>query len=335
MQILVSALDWGLGHTMRIIPIIKEHINRGNNIVFAGSIKQYELLVEFFPNLTFQLAPSPSPVFNKGSNQFFSWFSFLPRFFFSYIKERFLINTLVKTTKFDLIISDNRYGMFHKDVESNLITHQLSIKVPYYVRSFSFLINRINVWAINKFNSCLVPDDKVLKISGSLSNFNPKISAKVDYIGIQTRFKVIDSVSVESVPDILILISGPENQRTVFEEKIIFAVKELPDNISYIIVRGLDNNQPNNLLNAINNCSAGQLKYIIQNVKAIICRSGYSTLMDLYYLNRTALLVPTPGQSEQEYLASHMAKKFNFKACKQSEFSYGRLKNYLLEKKVL
>ncbi len=329
MLVLITALDWGLGHTMRIIPLIQEQILKGNTVVFAGSQRQFKLLKEVFPDLLFEQSSSSSPVFRSGNKQIFSWFSFLPRFFASYLRERKQIVRLVNRFQPDLIISDNRYGIYHKTVESIFLTHQLCIKVPPSFSIFSNVVNLFNARAINKFNTCLVPDSADSCLSGELSKLNTQITIPVNYIGIQSRFSMVQPVTVDPVPDVLFLISGPEHQRTVFENLILRAVDTLRDNISYLIVRGLESDSPNELLNALNNTSAGELKYLLQHAKAIVCRSGYSTLMDLVYLNKTALLIPTPGQSEQEYLACHVSRSLNFDMCKQNEFTAEKLRLYL------
>ena len=59
----------------------------------------------------------------------------------------------------------------------------------------------------------------------------------------------------------------------------------------------------------------------MQEASLIISRSGYSTIMDLVQLQKRAILVPTPGQTEQEYLASYLMEKKFFIAIEQKAFS--------------
>ena len=55
-----------------------------------------------------------------------------------------------------------------------------------------------------------------------------------------------------------------------------------------------------------------ELNDLIKRSKVVIARSGYSTIMDLYALEKPAILIPTPGQSEQLYLSKHLRHKKQF-----------------------
>ncbi|MFT4524743.1 MAG: UDP-N-acetylglucosamine:LPS N-acetylglucosamine transferase, partial [Bacteroidia bacterium] len=50
--------------------------------------------------------------------------------------------------------------------------------------------------------------------------------------------------------------------------------------------------------------SANQLQELMSKAKVVLSRSGYSTVMDLSVIGGKAIFVPTPGQTEQQYLAN-------------------------------
>jgi hypothetical protein len=305
MKTFVSALDWGLGHATRIIPIIKELIDKGDEVIIGASNNQKTIYQEFFPELKIIRLPSASPVYSKGNNQVLSVFIFFPRFYFSIIREHIAIKSIVRKYGIEKIISDNRYGLYHRSVYSIFLGHQLNILLPRKIVFLQTFVNRLNCFAINQFNECWIPDNKPGKaLTGELSVPRFKLSIPIIYRGVLSRFSIVEAEEVEHIPELLVLISGPERQRTVFEKCILKSLDEYKTPISYLIVRGIPAETKNSLPNSLNHCSAEQLKTLILKSKYIICRAGYSTVMDLVYLNRTAMLIPTPGQTEQEYIAS-------------------------------
>ena len=331
MRILVSALDWGLGHTTRMIPLMGKLIAEGNELIFAGSDRQIRLCKEIFPNIETVHSPSCSPVYSKRSSQFLAILKFMPRFIVASIREKRKVNILVREYGIEQIISDNRYGFFSNKVKSILVTHQLQLKLPAVARFLflSPLLGYLTRQVINKFNECWVPDSFSLKLSGELAHSNVRLKIPIKYIGILSRFSILKEKTVPNIPDILVIISGPEKQRTIFEQKIYSVLLLLKKSYSFLIIRGLPGDAPNNMANSINNCSSAKLKYLLQNSKHIICRSGYTSLMDLQYLNRKALLVPTPGQTEQEYLANYASKEFGFTSINQNRLSKEVILEYL------
>lgn len=227
---------------------------------------------------------------------------------------------MIKEHKIDIVISDNRYGLYNSKIKSIFITHQLAIETG------SFFTNRIvqklNYKLINKFNACWIPDEKAPNnLAGKLSN--PKIlpASPVTYVGTLTRFK---KQKIDKNIDLLVLISGPEPQRTVLERMLLLQMNVLP--FKMILVRGLPgvakqliNN--NKSITIHDHLPSNELSTIIQSSKIIVARSGYSTIMDLIALQQKSILIPTPGQTEQEYLAAYLAAKKYFVAANQDGFN--------------
>jgi predicted glycosyltransferase len=167
-----------------------------------------------------------------------------------------------------------------------------------------------------------VPDAKgTLNLAGELSHPIKLPKTPVTYLGLLSRFEIKET---EAKYDVCIILSGPEPQRTIFEKIILKDLFNLQDKI--ILVRGLPGaapfqKLPNSSVVIKNHLPSGELNEIIQQSKFVICRSGYSSVMDLAKLQKRALLVPTPAQTEQEYLARYLNAQKLFYCVDQSNFS--------------
>ena len=326
---LVAPLDWGLGHATRCIPIIKELINQEVRVIVAATGSQKKLLKNEFPGLEFVEIPPYRIQYKNGF--FLKWGLFLqiPVLLMRIKNENRWLTQLLTKRKIDFLISDNRYGLSHPDIVTVFITHQLYIQSG--ISKFADRIiltwhNRI----LKRFSRCWVPDQRgEFSIAGLLSDppFPPPIP--VDYIGVLSRFTKLQT---SLVPDsILILISGPEPQRTAFEKILLSQLSDLEMKVT--LVRGL----PESIgvlpataknLTIYNHLGTEQLNTAINNSEYIVARGGYSTIMDLITLKRNAILVPTPGQPEQEYLAKYLHEKKWMYMAGQADFD---LKNALTE----
>lgn len=321
MKILVSPLDWGLGHATRIVPIIRRLQKKGHTIDIAGSGKSIALLRLEFPELQCFELKSFSPIFFKKNAQWLAIAMQVPQFLFSIFRERQSTQKLVNQNDYDTIISDNRYGVRDKRCHSIILTHQLSPHIATWCpkcieKLLAFAICRL----VNKFDFCLIPDIHTYPCGfvGELSR--PRgLKIPMHAIGILSRLSKKTAEEISPI-DWLAIISGPEPQRTIFE-KIIVEEFKTKSGIR-IIVRGLAEKIEHTEIDGIkliSHCDAATLSTLIQNSRTIICRSGYSTIMDLIAMKKKALLVPTPGQSEQEYLAQRM-REFGFETREQCEF---------------
>jgi uncharacterized protein (TIGR00661 family) len=319
-QILVAPLDWGLGHATRCIPIIKSLVNAGHNVIIAGNATQQSLLRAEFPNLTF-IVLNGYGISYASSKRILPlkilWQ--VPKILKSIRKENVWLNKVVDEYKIDLVISDNRFGMHTKKCPCIFITHQLTIKMPYlWLQNFA---RRINYHFINKFTACWVPDiAEENNVAGILSH--PKVlpNIPVHYLGLLSRFTKLEVV--EKKFDYCIMLSGPEPQRTLLEEKILSTMGNITGNI--LLVRGKPDStetiaKPANTT-IVNHLIGNELNIAIQQSEYIISRSGYTTVMELLALQKKAILIPTPGQTEQEYLAQQLMKQQWCYAVQQNEF---------------
>jgi uncharacterized protein (TIGR00661 family) len=303
-RVLVAPLDWGLGHATRCIPIIEELMRRNCEVVIASSGSALALLKKEFPALVFFSLPSYRIKYPRRGSFVFSMVKQIPKIRKAIVKEHKRLQKLIIVNKIDLVISDNRYGCYSEKIPSIIISHQLNIQLPVAWRWAKYFIDSRHDSMIRKFNQCWLPDDPELKLSGQLSN---RKGIPVRHVGILSRFK---PVIQEDKYDIAVILSGPEPQRSVLE-KIIS--QQVPQNLRTIIVRGVIEGEGNwkqdGDRTVVNFLQSHRLEEIISQSKMIIARSGYSTVMDLARMGKKAIFIPTPGQTEQEYLAKEMMQK--------------------------
>ena len=319
--VLVSPLNWGLGHATRLIPIIELLIKQGYNVIIGAYGGSAKLLKTEFPQCTHINFNGFTPRYSKKHSQTLALTLQSFRFVFSKLKEHQQTAKIISEYNIDIIISDNRYGVRNSSVTSIIITHQLSPllnkNTGWLRKTVSFFISS---W-IKKFDHCWIPDiTETPNLSGTLSD-NIYHLKNIKTIGLLSRFNtchVNDEYTIEN----LAIISGPEPLRTTFEQDITNLFKSSSG--KSVIVRGLPDDKENeyfseNNITFYNHCNTGLLNELICSSRNIVCRSGYSSLMDLFTTGRRALLVPTPGQPEQEYLARLMVKQHNFNSISQQK----------------
>jgi hypothetical protein len=216
------------------------------------------------------------------------------------------IARIIVDASIDIIISDNRYGCRSSDVQSVFITHQVNILTPSWMSWWSGIINYFNHALIRKFDACWIPDDPAIRITGKMTN--PALT-KSRHIGFLSRFG--NSPKTETEYACVALISGPEPQRSIFESKVRNELKRL--NLTSCMIKGqpqkLQEAQNDPLITEVVHLPAAQLQQVLLKAEMVVARSGYSTIMDLFSLGGKAIFIPTPGQSEQEYLAAELMKR--------------------------
>ncbi len=307
LHILISPLDWGLGHASRCIPLIRYLISQGHRVTLAGSGRSLKMLQIEFPNLKSIVVPGFSPTYSMSGNTILHLFLSIPGFLKSMVSEHCAIRKLLNAEHIDIVISDNRYGFRHKSVKSILITHQVMIKTPGWLRFAEYPLYRLSRLLISRFDECWIPDDAQKPgLSGDLSH-KYKLPGNAGFIGPLSRFENRDLACEQSPADrnIVAIISGPEPQRSIFEELVTQQLREM--DVTALIVGG----KPESSSTGNTGTKPEILPYMeteslgkaIHSASLVICRSGYSSAMDLQALGAKALFVPTPGQTEQEYLA--------------------------------
>jgi uncharacterized protein (TIGR00661 family) len=307
--ILVAPLDWGLGHATRSIPIITYLLQSGCKVIIAAEGAQEKLLKTEFPHLMF-VPLAGYRIKYASDKRYFSLkiISQLPKIVRAIKKENKWVGEFISRNRVDAIISDNRYGLFNPTVPSVFVTHQLLIKAPFSI--LEKLLQKINYRLISRFRTCWVPDQSGdVNIAGQLSHPQTFPKPPVEYLGGLSRLE--KKADVEREYDLLVILSGPEPQRSVLENKMM---KELLSfHGAVLLVRGLPGNEEKLLAakNIIvrNHMAADELAVAFNASELIVSRSGYTTIMDILKLNKKAVLIPTPGQTEQEYLAQHLEQQ--------------------------
>ena len=324
--VVVALLDWGLGHVTRTVPIIKELINKNCHIIAACNPRQKSLLVREFDQIEFVDCEGYDIRYRKSSLQTrLALIWQIPKILIKINREHRWLSRFLEARKVDLVISDNRYGFFSHKLPSVIITHQLEIKsgLGRWVDGWA---NSINRRLLSKFKECWIPDFQGNNsIAGELSHPRRLPSIPLRYLGALSRLEPCTSLAPTQKHQLLVLLSGPEPQRTMLEEKILADAKDIPST-EIILVRGLPSetsdlaNHPSNVQPS-NHLPAAELNKAICSADYIVSRSGYTSLMDYLKLGVKSILIPTPGQAEQEYLASYLQENQFALSFEQSGFS--------------
>ncbi len=319
-RILVAPLDWGLGHATRCIPIINMLKEHNVDVIIAADGPVALLLQNEFPSIVILRLKGYKISYSRNKMFFFlKMMRQIPSVIASIYTEHKWLKKAVTRYKIDAVISDNRFGLHLDKTPCIYVTHQL------YIQTGNQLLNkiaqRIHYYIINKFAECWIPDSNgVQNLAGDLSHpvVFPKIPVK--YLGVLSRFHIMHT---EIKYDLLILLSGPEPQRNLFENMLMAQLENYEGTV--VLVRGLPDTgntlySENKNLIIHDHLPADSLNQLIQQSENIIARCGYSTVMDLVTLKHKAILIPTPGQTEQEYLATYLMEKKIFYTCSQDNF---------------
>ena len=321
-KILICPLNWGLGHGTRDIPIIHWLLARDFHVIIGASGRTLELLKGEFKDLTFIEFPDYNIRYSKFLPAGLSILLQLPKIIIGIIKEQFSLKRIIKEYNIAGIISDNRYGLYSKELPSILITHQVLIKPPLL---FSFL--EIWIWVISafwaqKFTHTWIPDfSEKNNLSGDLSHKYPLPENGV-FIG---PLAAVNSFGELNRCDILILLSGPEPARTQLEKIVLGQLNLVPD-LKIVVLLGKPENTSLQIGSSdnhriFNHLSRKEISSYMNGAELIISRPGYTTVMEVAKLKKKAIWIPTPGQTEQEYLAKHFSAIGIYQSYRQNSFN--------------
>lgn len=332
LHILVAPLDWGLGHTSRCVPVIRYLLEQGFRVSAAGTVSQLLFYEQTFSAETASGALRLRVLDGYNVRYAKSGGGFLPRILLQVprilrtvqVEHRWL-RALVEEENIDGIISDNRYGLHHPRVPSVILTHQLSPRTGMGSMVDGF-VRRMHYHALKKFGACWVVDTAAAPgLSGSLAH-PPALLKGSHYIGLLSQFSVEKPqlhTDYRSGSPLLVLLSGPEPQRTLLSEGLWAQVQHHQGEV--VFIEGKEDAQvPDAIPPHIKHhrrLTSQALKPLLEAASVVVCRSGYSTLMDLVALKKRAIIIPTPGQTEQEYLAETLAARGVFATAQQENFS--------------
>lgn len=312
-RVCISPLDWGLGHATRCIPLIEAFNAIGYKVYVATSGPQEAILKQATPYAHF--LPLAGYQIRYTKNKYLLFFVLLwqmPKMIFHMWQEHHWLKKAQQAYQFDLVISDNRFGFFHQQISSVFITHQLYLQTPFVWTSR--LYQKILYRWLNYFTACWIPDIQAAPgLSGTLAHPTKMPTTPFWYMGILSRWSNKDQHKEEDAENeitFLAIVSGPEPQRTLFEKQIWEQGNALGK--KFVLVAGLPGQSSYKKVSTCGTCyhhlDSNALAAQIKSAKYIICRGGYTSLMELISFQKKLILIPTPGQTEQTYLATHWSK---------------------------
>jgi uncharacterized protein (TIGR00661 family) len=327
-NILVAPLNWGIGHATRCIPIIRALIENNFNPILASDGIALQMLQKEFPNLQSLELPSYQIEYAKNGKNFkWKMFKNSPKMISAILEEKKIVKNWISEHNLSGIISDNRLGVRSKKVASVFITHQLNVLTG----NTSWITSKLHQKIIKKFDECWVPDFKEKpNLTGKLGHLkNLKLNLK--YIGPLSR---LEKKVLPKKYDLMVILSGPEPQRTMLEENLKPEVLKFDGNV--IFIKGIiEKEQKNSELKNVkfyNFMNSTELEKAFNESEIVLCRSGYTTIMDLAKLEKKAFFIPTPGQYEQEYLAKKLKRNGIFPFAEQNDFKIEMLNQVPLYK---
>jgi len=338
MTILVAPLNWGLGHASRCVPLVRQLVDEGNEVILGGDGESLTLLRKHFPTLRYVYLAPLHLTYSRGKSQVWAMCKALPQLIAWSIKDHAILQSVLQEEPIDRVISDNRFGLYHSQTECIYMTHQLHILLPKGWRWLEPIAERLHARIYKRFKEVWVPDyeDPSHSLAGELSHIKVQrdngqctkgqctmyngqrtmdnVQRDIRYIGPQSRFTSYKDVcKANEMQTVVAVLSGLEPQRTMLEREIVRRYTGSEEQV--MIVQGLMN-RPNTRIKRGNitlvpYMTDRELATALLHAKHIIARSGYSTIMDLEALGvmNKSELIPTPGQPEQEYLAFLHCKK--------------------------
>ncbi len=315
-KILIAPLDWGWGHATRCLPIIDYLLSKKINVVVAGNENYKKFIEEKYPTLPFIFLKGYDVKYASSAKLLGIKIAFqLPKIISRIYYENRWLKKQQELEQFDAVISDNRFGLFTKKCISIFITHQVEIETPLLKK----IVNKLNWFFIKKYHELWIADYQENSFAGNLSTLTKKFPAK--FLGNLSQLSSVKKDKEKTI-DMLCILSGPEPQRSIFE-KIIISIFKKSNNKNCVLIQGLKSISveisKNENMTIIPFANSNEIEHYFQQSKIIICRSGYSTIMDLVKQHKNAVLIPTPGQSEQEYLGKYLAEKKYFLTATQHE----------------
>lgn len=321
-KVLVSPLSWGMGHATRVMPIIKELLLHGHEVGVAATGMALEVLIKDFPDLKYYDVVDYCSPYTCDGFSLNKLFRTLPLIYRDIYREHELINKIIENENYDLVISDNRYGVYSKRKPSLFIAHQLRFSMPGGISVIEFLSEYFNKYCHKKFDKILVPDNSPEDgaLAGKLSYAKKYyIGKNIYYIGIISGVR---KLKVEENLDYLISISGPKEQKMSLQKIIMEQVTSLPGKKVVLLgdpgVKKEYKLDTRTLVKPFANRK--EMSQLMNRAKFLVTRSGYTTVMEIAELQKKKVLfVPTPGQTEQEYLSRYYEDKKWFHSVNQED----------------
>ncbi len=325
MNVVYGVCSWGLGHATRSLPVIRKLVSENNSVTIISNGRSLEVLKkELGDAVDYVDIPDYPMLISENTRQFIAksmvyWPIFIKRIEDGLVQ----LQKILQKKNYDCIVSDGRYDMYSKKIPSFFISHQMRIMNPLRIRMFENASERFNLFFLKRFQEMIVPDYEDNDLSGDLSHHLKRIDEqKLHYVGVLSDFSRKD---LKKDIDYFISISGPEPQRTYLEEKILSQISKLDGNIVMTLGKVEQHvTMKKENLTMYSFVSKEKREELYNRAQIVVSRSGYSTIMDLAVIGTKALMIPTPGQIEQEYLAEYHNQKGTFYSVDQQSVDIKR-----------
>lgn len=406
MRVLISPLSWGFGHAGRMIPLALELERRGCEVIFAADALLTKMIAPELPGIKTVVIPGLKIRYSRFMPQYLAIFLQLPVIVASAVREHATLRRLAKELNPMVIISDNRFGFYHKRIFSVYVTHQVRIAFPALLAFLEPLAAWMHRMIISRYDLCLVPDYRGSEnLSGRLSH-GGRLPANIAFIGPLSRFGVAcnepfppvrakskpiatcrsgesDSFTADQMkaeplqpgrgappaplpqPYACLILSGPEPQRSLLLRKVSESLRGYPLTVLSATPPAAPTSpeaspapaaptppaalpsseappppeapiplkapippeapptpeaslSPGQTIHLITGADTTTMRQIITGASLVIARAGYTSVMELVSLGVGAVLIPTPGQTEQKYLGRHLDGRYGFIAMNQN-----------------
>lgn len=325
--ILISPLDWGIGHASRCVPIIKILQDKKANVLLAGDGRAASFLTKEFPGLDHVHLEGYGIRYPKNGSMALSMLRQAPSVLGAVGREHRELHDLIDRYNIDAVISDNRFGLWSKKAYCVYITHQLMIKASGAWKMAEPLLSRMHGRYIGHYDECWIPDlPQAPGLAGDLSHAINR--ERSHFIGPLSRFSPRVGHTRRITYDVMAMISGPEPQRSIFEDMLMSQLKACK--LRSLVVLGKPDSRedatgPHTGITVYPHLDSGQMREMMYASGLIVCRPGYTSIMDLSALGLQAAFVPTPGQTEQEYLAELHTRNKHFYSMEQKHFNIEKM----------
>ncbi len=315
-------MDWGLGHATRIVPVIELLKKKDVRIILGADNRPLDFLKQRYPELEVVKFPGYVPHYPAKGAMAIKMISEMPEMIKQADKAHLFLEKLIDEKNINLVISDNRYELWSSKVKTVFVTHQLNIQMPKYGRVARPALRQMIYSYIKKHDELWIPDfEGEPNLSGALSHIDNYPLENYHFIGPLSRFQFVKPEHISKEIDLLIMLSGPEPQRTILEVKL--KDQAFRSGLKTVILQGRTEDKHHVKMENVeifSHLPDEEFAGYIDAAKTIVCRPGYSSLMDLVWFGKRAVFIPTPGQTEQEFLAESLKQKGLYFYQNQKEF---------------
>lgn len=315
-KVLVAALDWGMGHLTRLTELLRKITPE--DLVIACTPFQQEYYSYYFPDATYELIPELNWRWSGKKSALSELFIQRKKWTKHIGKDQLIVDELVAKYSIEVILSDNRYGFYHPDTHNICLTHQLNIPGNSFEKP---VIKKLLRDYLSPFQEIWVPDyeDRTQRLSGELSESINIAFSPVRYIGPLSRFNWEESPKKKRTT---LLLSGPEPQRRLFLEHFLKHQSSHLSELTVVTPMPYPIKALEQVQQLVIRPSTAHLHEILNETKVLISRAGFTTIMETHQLDKTRkIIVPTPSQREQKYLARHLDGRYGFEKWLQKDLN--------------